>query len=153
LAQVAVARLRLPGPVIRANPAGPQLVNLPTWLWVDRAGWAPRWATAAAPGVSVTATATPARVVWSMGDGTTLTCTTAGTPFPAGTDPMAASPDCGHTYRSSSQDSPGGVFQVRATVFWAVSWAGAGQRGRVDDLSTSTTTVFRVLESPVVNTG
>jgi hypothetical protein len=153
LAAVASARLVLPRLVIRANPAGAQLVRLPTWLWVDPAGWAPRSATAAVPGVAVTATATPSRVVWSMGDGATVACASAGTPFRAGTDPAAASPDCGHTYRSSSQERPGGVFPVRATVFWTVTWSGAGQSGHFDDLSTTMTTLFRVLDSPAVTTG
>ncbi len=79
LAQQAYDQLRLPSPAIRLSPAGRQLVKLPTWLWLDRAGWAASSATASVPGESVTAIATPARVVWSFGDGSTLTCTGPGT--------------------------------------------------------------------------
>lgn len=152
LAAQAYGRLRLPSPAIRSNPVGPQLVNLPTWLWVDQASWGSWSATVSVPGVSVTATATPRWVVWSMGDGTEMRCMSAGTPFPAGADPAASSPDCGHTYRVSSQGRPGNSFAVEATVFWEVSWAGAGQGGTFDGLSTTSTATFTIVESQAVNT-
>lgn len=153
LAVAAYRQLRLPAPEIGASPPGPQLVNLPIWLWLDPDSWAPQSATVSVPGVSVTATATPTRVVWSMGDGAEVTCRSAGTSFPAGADPAAASPDCGHTYRFSSQGRPGGSFPVTATVFWSVRWSGAGQDGRFDDLSTTSATAWQVVESQGVNTG
>ncbi|OXM59521.1 hypothetical protein, partial [Amycolatopsis vastitatis] len=87
LAGQAAAQLRLPGPRITSSPAGTQLVRLPTWLWLDRAMWQPHMATAAVPAVSVTATATPTSVSWDTGDGTTVTCTGPGTPFPTGGAP------------------------------------------------------------------
>jgi hypothetical protein len=42
-----------------------ELMFLPTWLWLA-GGWAPTSATATVPGFSVTATATPTSVTWSM---------------------------------------------------------------------------------------
>lgn len=42
LAMVAYRQLRLPAPRIRSNPVGSQLVNLPTWLWVEGLDWGPR---------------------------------------------------------------------------------------------------------------
>ena len=39
LAMVAYRQLRLPAPRIRSNSAGPQLVNLPAWLWLDASNW------------------------------------------------------------------------------------------------------------------
>jgi len=150
LARVALGQLRLPAPRIGSNPAGPQLVNLPTWLWVQGAEWGPRSATVSVPGASVTATAAPTRVVWTMGDGGEVTCASAGTPFPAGADPMRASPDCGYTYRFASQGRPGNVFPVVATVWWSVEWSGAGQHGRFDNLRTSSTAEFVVVESQSV---
>jgi hypothetical protein len=153
LARLAYEQLRLPTPQIRANPTGTQLVNLPTWLWVDRGSWADRTATASVPGVSVTATAKPTSVTWSMGDGSTLTCPGAGTPFAAGGDPKAASPDCGHTYRASSQGRPNNTFPVSVTVHWTVTWAGAGQSGTFPDLTMTQSTTFAVAESQAVTTG
>lgn len=152
IARLARSQLRLPAPGIAANPAGDQLVNLPTWLWLS-SGWGPVSATASVPGVSVTAVATPTSVSWSMGDGTTVTCTGAGTPFRPGTDPMAPSPDCGHTYRTSSASQVGHVFPVTATVRWTVTWSGAGQSGTFPGLTTSGNTAFRVAESQALNNG
>jgi hypothetical protein len=153
LAEQARAQLRLPSPVIASNPAGTQLVRLPTWLWLDRTMWWPHSATAAVPAVSVTATATPTSVSWSTGDGTTVTCTGPGTPFPAGGAAQAASPDCGHTYRRSSAGSPGERFPITATVSWRVSWAGGGAAGAFPDLTTSAVAFLRVAEVQALGTG
>lgn len=153
LAQQAHDQLVLPSPRIEANPAGTQLVNLPTWLWLDRASWGERSATAEVPGVSVTAVAKPTSVTWSLGDGVSVTCPGQGTPFPPGGDPRAASPDCGHLYRSSSAGQPGQTFPVIATVHWTVTWSGAGQSGTFPDLTTSATGRFRVAEAQALGKG
>jgi hypothetical protein len=153
LAQAAYNQLRLPSPDIEANPAGEQLVRLPTWLWMDRGEWKPVSATASVPGVSVTATARPSSVVWSMGDGSTVTCSGPGTPYAAAGSPKAGSPDCGHTYRTSSAGRAGGAFAVSATVRWTVSWAGAGQNGVFPGLTTTSAAAFRVAESEALNNG
>jgi hypothetical protein len=152
VAQMARRRLRLPTPTIAANPAGDQLVNLPTWLWLS-SGWAPASATAAVPGVSVTAVARPTSVTWSMGDGGAVTCSGPGTPFPAGGDPRNASPDCGYTYRTSSAGQRGEAFSVSATVNWTVTWSGAGQSGVFPNMTTSASVAFRVAESHGIATG
>ncbi|PWW53106.1 hypothetical protein [Actinokineospora spheciospongiae] len=152
LAQVARKQLRFPSPRIAANPVGEQLVNLPTWMWLA-GGWGPVSATAAVPGVSVTAVATPTSVTWSMGDGFTVTCTGAGTPYVAGVDPKAPSPDCGHVYRRSSASRPGQAYPVTATVHWTVTWSGAGQGGTFPDMTTTGETTFRVAESQALNNG
>lgn len=153
LAQQARSQLRLPVPRIVSNPAGTKLVNLPTWLWLDRGGWGARSATASVPGASVTAAATPASASWSMGDGTELTCTGPGTPFPADADPQAASPDCGHTYLRSSAGAPGQAFPTSATVHWTVTWSGMGAGGTFPDLTTSASAPFRVAEAQALGTG
>jgi hypothetical protein len=152
VAVVARARLRLPVPLIAANPVGQQLVNLPTWLWLS-SGWTPVAATVTVPGVSVTATALPTTVVWSMGDDATVTCAGPGTPFRPGSDPAAVSPDCGHTYRRSSAGQTHGAFAVSATVHWRVTWSGAGQSGTFPDMTTTGTTGLRVAEAPALNNG
>lgn len=153
LAQQARSQLRLPAPPIRSNPAGVQLVGLPTWLWLDQASWGPRSATASVPGVSVTAVATPTAVSWSMGDGTTLTCIGPGTPFPHGGDPLAASPDCGHIYRQASAAMPDKAFAASATAHWSVTWSGAGTGGTFPDLTTTASTAFPVAEVQALGTG
>jgi hypothetical protein len=155
LARIAVSRLAPPTPEIGLSPPppAPQLVMLPVWLWVDEATWAPRSATASVPGVSVTATATPTRVDWTTGDGGTHTCHNRGEPWRKGMDPRAESPTCGHTYTAPSRSQPGGVYELRATVTWRVSWSGGGSSGNADPLLTTSTTPVQVAESLSRNTG
>jgi len=152
LARQARARLNLPAVVIKMNPPGDQLVNLPIWLTLEPASWKPQSATASVPGVSVTATARPVKAAWSMGDGTTETCTGPGTAWTSGTDPAKASPDCGHVYRRSSANAPGATYTVTVTVTWEVTWAGAGQTGTVPGLTTTGQVQTRVQESQAVIT-
>lgn len=150
VAQVAVSQLRLPSPAIGTSPGGEQIVNVPTWLWIDPASWAPVSATAAVPGVSVTATATPQRVTWTMGDGSTVECAGPGTPYSSRFAPDSASPDCGHTYKRSSASQPGAAFPLEARISWTVTWAGAGQTGVVPGMQTIGQITTRVAEIQAV---
>ncbi|WP_436788895.1 hypothetical protein [Yinghuangia sp. YIM S10712] len=150
LAQVAVSRLVLPSPSVGTSPSGDQVVSVPTWLWVDGASWGSVSATAAVPGVSVTATAVPVSAVWSMGTGDAVTCSGPGTPYGPGSDPASGSPDCGYTYARSSAGQLAERFPVTVTVTWRVSWAGGGQSGVVEGLSTSASTGLRVREVQAV---
>ena len=146
-------RLNPPAPVLRVSPAESSLVNVPVWLSLGDS-WRPVTASAAVPGVTVTATATPKAAVWSMGDGSTVRCTSRGSAFRPGVDsPQAASPDCGHTYRRSSARASGGAYAVSVTVTWAVSWSGGGGGGALGDLTTTAGTTLRVAESQTVITG
>ena len=151
LADEAVKRLVLPAPAIRVNPAPPtpQVVYVPTWLWVDRSSWGERSASAAAGGLTVTATAKPTKAAWSMGDGTSLTCPGPGTPWTSGANPAQASPTCGHTYRHAA--APGGTFTIRATVTWSISWAGGGETGTRPALTTTALVQLRVTEAGALN--
>lgn len=146
LARRAREQLQLPAPNIETSPSGDQLVRVPTWLWLE--DWEPVSATASVPGVSVTATARPTKVEWTMGDGTTVECSGPGTPYRAAEEaPSSPSPDCGHTYTSSSAGEPREAYPVSVRVQWSVRWSGAGQSGTFPGLSTETSTSFRVLES------
>jgi hypothetical protein len=155
LAALARQTLGLPSPVIDSSPAqnALQLVNLPTWLWISPAQWAPRSQTATVPGESVTATATPVSVTWHPGDGSTVTCDGAGTPYTSADNPGSASPDCGHTYASSSAGQPGGAFTATATITWDVTWRGpGGAGGALAPLFTTAAAEFRVAESQALDT-
>lgn len=158
LAREAVERMDLVAPTVGATPlpGGDEvsLVGLPTWLWIDGAdahSWGPITRTAAAGGVRVSATAQATRAVWSMGDGTTFTCTGPGTPWTPqrGTGP---SPTCGHRYERPSDREPHGTFTIRATTHWRVDWTGAGQRGVITFALTGTRDL-RVTELQVLQTG
>jgi hypothetical protein len=116
-------------------------------------GWTDVSATASVPGVSVTAIAHPGLVTWSMGDGTVVSCSGRGMAFPEHADPRSPSPVCGYTYRTSSAGQVDSTFPVTATVHWSVTWSGAGQGGTFPELTTTSTTAFRVAEAQALNTG
>lgn len=144
----ALGELQLPTPVIRMNPdtSAAQIVRVPVWLWIDRSVWRPVSKTVQVPGVSVTATATPQRVVWSMGDGGSVACAGPGTPYSSSYPADAASPDCGYSYQRSSAGQPGETFLVTATVVWTVVWQGAGKSGTVPGLATRAQVPVKVTE-------
>ena len=144
----AVSRLRLPSPGIRMSPDArtAQVVYVPTWMWIDRVDWRPVSKTVQVPGVEVTATATPQRVVWSMGDGGSVSCDGPGTPYLSRFAAASKSPDCGYLYPRSSAGESGDVFTVTAAVMWNVSWRGNGRAGRISGLRTIAQRSVRVTE-------
>lgn len=134
LAQEALDKMLLRPPEIgiTPKPGGMGLVGMPVYLWTERAPetYGPNVASASAGGITVTATAKVAKIVWQMGDGKTVTCTTPGTPYKAayGTKP---SPDCGHRYAKPSV-AGAGTYHVVATSTWTIDWqATTGQSGQM----------------------
>lgn len=117
-----------------AGSAG--VVGMPVWMWADdpttrTMGTATNSVTTAV--FTLTLTATVSRVEWDMGDGGTVTCTDAGTPY-ADSYGKKASPDCGYTYTKA------GTYDVSATTHWAVEWSGMGMTGTIPlDLTSGTT--------------
>jgi hypothetical protein len=155
LAQQALQRTPIPPPAVHLNPPDgeDQVVNLPTWLWIDPDQWQPVSATASAGAVTVTAVAAPHSVEWDMGNGEVVTCSGPGTPYDTSKPSSAQTTDCSYTYRKSSASSPGGAFTVRVTVTWDVNWsavgvAGGGNLGAADQ---STSFRLRVAEIQAVN--
>lgn len=129
IAQRAISNLTLTAPPIQMSPPPDSqgaTIGFPVWMWLQPgiAATGPITAAATAGGVTVTATARLQRVIWTMGDGSTVTCIGPGTPFAlaqAGT----SSPDCGHTYTAKSA-----AVTVRATSIWQVTWQGGGATGQ-----------------------
>ena len=144
LAEQAVELLGLEGPRIGiAPPPGTTgLVGVPVWLWteVTPTTWGPASATATVPGLSVTATARAQQIVWSMGDGTSVTCTDPGTPYSESWGGRQ-SPTCGHIYSRSSAGQPEDRYPVTATTTWQVAWTSGGESGVLTVVRASTTTV------------
>lgn len=141
LAQQAVTQMRLRAVTIGMapdpSPGSVGLVGLPIWLWVaspDQSTWGPNTKTASAGGYSVTATGKVTQVVWSMGDGGTVACTSTGTSY---TDSfgMSASPDCGYRYTKQ------GTYTVTATSYWTINWSGIGESGVINQTYTSSVVV------------
>jgi len=156
LAQKAYKTLDMPKPDVMMSPAEtvPQLTGLPVWLWLKSGSWVPKSSTVSAGGITITATAAPQRVVWSMGDGATVTCAGPGTPFPGhpGGDGVAPSPTCGHTFRRTTAAEPGGAFHVTATIVWRVDWTGFGPGGTFPDVESSVGFPVRVIEAAALVT-
>ena len=90
-------------------------------------------------GITISATAKAFQISWDMGDGTTVVCHSAGTPYKSSYG-RKASPDCGHVYEKSSAHETDGAYTVTATSSWVITWSGAGQTGtiRLDGLKRST---------------
>jgi hypothetical protein len=117
------------------------IVGMPVWMWAanpDAHTVGPATASATAGGITVSAIARIQRITWDMGDGHTVICNTAGTPYKASYG-NKKSPDCGHVYTTSSSSKPDQRFTVTATSGWVITWAGAGQTGtiRLDGLTRS----------------
>jgi len=155
LAQQAYRFLPLPAPGIHTNPPADreQLVWLPTWLWVSGASWGTRMATASIPTLSVTVTAVPVTVAWTMGDGGRVVCGGPGTPFDAAHS--ARQPSCAYTYQRSSAGQPTGRFTVTATTTWTITWTAGGSvtgGGTLPPLARSAQTTLAVAEVQAINT-
>lgn len=153
LAQQAVDKMLLRGPQIgiTPKPGGKGVVGMPVYLWTATGAetYGPNTASASAGGVTVTATAKVSKIVWSMGDGQSVTCTTAGTPYQAefGKQP---SPDCGYRYSQPSSTQPSGTYLVTATSTWSIDWTGGGQTGQLTETRTSAVDIT-VAEVQVLN--
>lgn len=133
LAEQAIASLVMLAPEIRmapppGSPSG--LVGLPVWMWTERGEefLGPTRQSVSAGGVTVAAVGEVSRIVWDMGDGTTVICGP-GTPYSPGAD--GESPDCGHVYaQASSRHVPGGgPWPITATSTWTITWSGGGLSG------------------------
>jgi hypothetical protein len=113
------------------------VIGLPTYLWVTDPGpsvTGPQTRTASAGAVSVTGTARVLRMTWSLGNGRSITCRSAGTPYQDsfGSRP---SPTCGYTYTTP------GSYTIGLTTHWRFEWAGGGQSGSYDFTFTTPTAI------------
>lgn len=153
LAEVAYKQLKPPDLTLVLSPPNtrPELVGLPLWLSVPASSWVPVTASAAAAGASVTATAKPVSVTWSMGDGGSVTCHGPGTAYPSdpSVHPPLSSPTCGYEYLRAGRSFP-----VTATVDWQVAWSGTGNSGgSLPDLHSLSATQVQVTEVQALVTG
>ncbi|MFE5334758.1 hypothetical protein ACFQ8E_02495 [Isoptericola sp. NPDC056573] len=134
------------GIVPEDGPGRVGLVGMPTWMWArsptaNQVG--PRETSATDQGLTVSLDARVDRVVWDMGDGTTVTCDGPGTPYQDSYG-KKESPDCGHTYTRQ------GEYQVTATTYWVADWTGGDQSGQLTDDFTSPATTITVGELQVL---
>ncbi|MFE1556107.1 ATP/GTP-binding protein [Streptomyces sp. NPDC058734] len=155
VARQAVDRMRLRPPAIgiTPKPGGKGVVGMPVYMWTETGPetYGPNVASASVGPVSVTATARVSKIVWSMGDGRTVTCTTAGTPYRPEYG-KKASPDCGHRYEKPSSTTASGTYHVTATSTWSIDWqvTGGAQGGQLTEIRTSAVDIA-VAEVQVLN--
>ncbi|MFJ8870539.1 ATP/GTP-binding protein [Streptomyces sp. NPDC102473] len=153
LAQRAVDKMLLRGPEIgiTPKPGGTGVIGMPVYMWTATGAetFGPNTASATAGAVTVTAVAKVSKIVWSMGDGKSVVCRTAGTPYKKsyGADP---SPDCGHRYTRPSSTQGSGKYHVTATSTWTIDWAGGGATGQLTEVRNSAVDIT-VAEVQVVN--
>ena len=156
VARNAVAKVRLLPPTMglapRSDAGSAGLVGLPVWMWTDADPAARTWGVfddeQVDQGYRVEIRAVAERIVWSMGDGGTVTCTNPGTPYIASYG-LSDSPTCGYKYTRSSRNEPGGVFTVTATAYWRITWSVAGVSG-VIEVERSATATVRIDELQVI---
>jgi hypothetical protein len=153
VAQQAENSMRLPSPQIETNPTTRAVVNLPTWLWLDQGAWTPESVSASVGTVTATATATPERVQWTMGDGGSVVCEGPGTPYQPSVPAQSQVTNCSYTYGRSSAGEPSPTgdpndagFPVTATITWGVTWTAQGVQagGVLNPLTTSSSTSLPV---------
>ncbi|MFG2440566.1 ATP/GTP-binding protein [Streptomyces sp. NPDC048508] len=155
LAQQAVDSMTLLGPEIqiRPRPSGQGVVGMPVWMWTTKSAetYGPNSASASAGGMTVTAIAKVKRIVWNLGDGSSVTCTTAGTRYEKEFG-KKDSPDCGTRYKEPSTTMPGGRYHVTATSTWQVDWQvnGGGESGQIPLVRSSEVDV-KIAEVQVLN--
>lgn len=136
IARKVIAKLTMPQstPVFGPDPSinkitpGKLVVGFPYWLTVPGEGFLTT--TETSQGLRLRLDSRRVKVVYQMGDGTTLECAkTRAWPGPRlGVDSRGVpkeSPVCGHRFATK------GAYTVTATVHWEVTWNGAGESGVV----------------------
>ena len=157
-AQAVVRRMNLRGAEIgivpEDKPGRIGAVGAPVYMWTKPGPttFGPQVLTGSAGGVTITATAKVDRIVWNMGDGSTVTCRTPGTIYQDRYG-FQMSPDCGYRYTRTSAGKPGNAYPIVATSYWIVNWTGPGATsGRIMlDLQSRTKIVVGELQALVTN--
>jgi hypothetical protein len=138
LALSARDRLPVPSGGIGANPTR-SLVGLPTWFWYAGYDGRPLTRTTSAFGVTVQVQAIPTGYRWDFGDGTTMTSSDLGRPYPA-RSPVT------HTYQTART----GV-TVRCRFDFTLRWrTGGGPWAPLPPLTRTATATLQVAQSQTV---
>lgn len=161
LAAYAYDELPVPGTEIRMAPRHRSTVNLPTWVWLDKARFKKITVTASLPGTGLSATTTAEPESLRIDPGTPDA-----TRFPASGgcairegggigEPYARGkadevPPCGVTYlRSTAADD---AYALRATLTWKIRWSSStGEGGTLPSGSFGATQRIPVQEIQSVN--
>lgn len=136
LAEYAYDELPVPATEVKMAPNGETKVNLPTWIWLDKAKFKKISVTASLPHTKLSATTTAEPVSLTIDPGTKDAETfpasgecpirngRIGEPYAKGKSKQ--DPPCGVKYlRSSGDDS----YKLKATVTWKITWTSTTEPG------------------------
>jgi len=138
LALSARDRLPVPSGTIKVNPAR-ALTGLATWFWFEGYRGQPLTKTVSELGVTVQVEARPTAFRWDFGDGTTMTSTNLGRPFPQRSAIT-------HTYQAARNQ-----VTVRCSFQFSVRWrVPGGPWTPMAPISRAATATFEVAESQSV---
>lgn len=147
-----------PSPQSQVAPGGTPVINQPIWFWVvgDATVTGPQSSSMSERGVTVLLSVELVSTTWSLGDGTSMTCSGPGAvyPDPSLTDEATAksdSPSCGHRYPHSSKNVTGSVYTVSVTSTWSLQWHGGGKSGTVTREVSGGQTSFPIIEVAALN--
>ncbi|POX56412.1 hypothetical protein C3489_05000 [Streptomyces sp. Ru71] len=160
LAAYAYDKVHVPQTEIEVKPEGRSTVNLPTWVWLDKAKFQEVKVRAELPEAGVWAETTAKPVALHLDPGTADAQTypasgncainadgSIGTPYTAGS--AGRTPPCGITYLRASD---GGAYRLKASITWQISWEGSGgAKGDLPDGVFETTQAMTVREIQAVN--
>ena len=126
----AVSQVAWNPPNVGTSPpvGAPAVVNLPTYLYLNPGAWQTFTATATAGGVSATVVAVPEQVVWTTGDGQSVTCPGQGVPYNSSYGTTPPSDACTYAYTAT------GTYTLSATVYYHATWTSTGAGGLGGDL-------------------
>ena len=135
LAAKALGLLQLGTAQVHTAPSYPdrEIVGAEVWMWVPGDQWRTLTKSVSAGGTTVTVHARPDYVAWRMGEkahagdvvDAVKRCYTPGLVWRRGMTDAATTP-CGYTYRTTSQDEPGGLFHPAAAITYSVDWTCTG---------------------------
>ncbi|MFJ2829040.1 hypothetical protein ACIPC1_15925 [Streptomyces sp. NPDC087263] len=153
-------KIKVPDTEVERKPAANSTVNLPTWVWLDKATFTEVKVRAelAAAGVWAETTAKPVALHLEAGtdDAETYPASgdckinddgSIGTPYTEGD--ANKTPPCGITYLRASSGEP---YELTASITWEISWEGSGgAQGDLPDGTFETTQDMTVQEIQSVN--
>ena len=143
-------------PVLAVTPHhGRHVVNMQSWLAVDPVYWNEERVARAAEGrVEVTATLTPNRTLWDLGNGDVEDCVGPvdgpGVVWRSGMDDAQST--CSYTYPNPSINPPANTWDIAGTVFFEVGFTtnAPGTYGPFAPIERTTTETIQVLEIQAV---
>lgn len=160
LAAYAYDKIRVPDTKVELKPQGKSTVNLPTWVWLDKAVFKDVTVRASLPhtGLYAVTTAKPVALHLDPGTGDAQTFPASGdcpvnedgsigTPYTKGAS--QENPPCGLAYLRATSGEP---YQLKASVTWEISWEGTGKaKGDLPNGTFETTQDIKVQEIQSIN--